>query len=219
MMSPFEILLSFSSSSSVSHALWVHYNSQGLAQLQRMGLCHRALSPQSILVDEERNSITIIDLDRCLRVPYDPNGGEVTDVSAKTLRRLIAPQSWCGAWLACPDILPNNDAPFDGFAIDLWAAASILFIMLTDYLPWKSAREEDPCYSFIMSQGLQKLLKGWELEISPDATNLLQKMLQEDPRNRLTLAEVQHHPWVVRDADALADEGRHPSVTESHVGS
>lgn len=162
------------------------------------------MSLENILVDQYKKSI-IIDLGMCLRVPYANHDGGVIDVSGGTMRRLINPQHPCGKPnYISPEVLQSEQA-FDGFAIDLWATAVILFIMLVGLPPWEFAREEDPRYRMVVRGGLTRMLRSWDREISPDAADLLQRMLRADPRQRLSLLEVQDHPWVTaQDVDASA---------------
>ena len=170
-----------------------------------MGVCHRDMSLENILVDEYTKSV-LIDFGMCLRVPYiDPSGnGGSADVRAGTLRRLITPQHPCGKPnYISPEILKNKE-PFDGFAVDLWAAAVILFIMLVGLPPWEFAREEDPRYRMVVRGGLERMLRSWQRPVSPAAADLLQRMLREHPRERLTLAQIKEHPWVVCDEGEIA---------------
>ncbi|KAL7555361.1 hypothetical protein ACA910_007090 [Epithemia clementina (nom. ined.)] len=177
---------------------WFKQVLEGVSHLQRMGVCHRDMSLENILVDEYRRSV-IIDLGMCLKVPYDSGDDNVTDVSAGTLRRLIQPLIPCGKPnYISPEILKSED-PFDGFAIDLWATGVILFIMLVGLPPWEFAREEDPRYRMVIRGGLERMLNSWDRAISPQAADLLQKMLREDPRQRLSLIEIKDHPWVTSD--------------------
>jgi serine/threonine protein kinase len=162
-----------------------------------MGVCHRDMSLENILVDEYTRSV-VIDLGMCLRVPYD-NGDQVGDVSGGGLRRLIKPLIPCGKPnYITPEVLASNE-PFDGFAIDLWASGVILFIMLVGLPPWEFARPEDPRYKMVTKGKLARMLDSWKRPVSPLAADLLQKMLMEDPRQRLSLTEVKDHPWVVND--------------------
>jgi len=177
---------------------WFTQILDGLTHLQRMGVCHRDMSLENILVDEYTRSI-VIDLGMCLRVPYD-NGGEIGDVTSGGLRRLIRPLIPCGKPnYISPEIL-SSDGPFDGFAIDLWATGVILFIMLVGLPPWEFARPEDPRYKMVIKGKLARMLDSWKRPISAQAADLLQKMLMEDPRQRLSLTEVKDHPWVVGEA-------------------
>ena len=84
----------------------------------------------------------------------------------------------------------------DGFAVDLWSVGVILYIMLTGFHPYDQASRIDPRYQSITDGYLVEQLEAWGVTLSSEAGDLLQAMLQEDPRARLTLAEVMTHPWV-----------------------
>lgn len=145
----------------------------------------------------------IIDMGMCLRVPYNSPDGNVrviTDVSAGTHRRLMKPQGVCGKHnYMSPEVAANTDN-FDGFAIDLWAAGVILYIMLTGFPPYDQANRTDQRFELIIQGRLMEQLRKWDIILSDDAGDLLQKMLQLEPRNRLTLAQVMEHPWVLHEA-------------------
>lgn len=135
----------------------------------------------------------------CLRVPYnDPKRpGAVTDVTRGTTRRLMKPQGVCGKHNYMSPEVYNNKAAFDGFAIDLWAAGVILYIMLTGFPPYDQASRTDQRFDLIINGNLMRQLKSWGMNLSEEAGDLLQSMLLLDPKDRLTLAEVLSHPWVV----------------------
>lgn len=157
------------------------------------------MSLENILVDQYRTAV-VIDLGMCLRIPYDDGtSSSVRDVTSGNMRRLIRPLIPCGKPnYISPEVLKSEEA-FDGFAIDIWAAGVILFIMLVGLPPWEFAREEDPRYRMVVNGGLHRMLVAWNRTISPDAVDLLQKMLREDPRQRLSLLEIKEHRWVMND--------------------
>lgn len=144
----------------------------------------------------------IIDMGMCLRVPYsDPHtgGGTVTDVTRGTNRRLIKPQGVCGKHnYMSPEIFANTDN-FDGFAIDLWAAGVILYIMLTGFPPYDQASRTDQRFELIVTGKLIEQLRNWDIFLSGEAGDLMQHMLRFDPTDRLTLAEIMAHPWVANE--------------------
>lgn len=143
----------------------------------------------------------IIDMGMCLRVPYnDPkNPGRVTDVTRGSTRRLMKPQGVCGKHnYMSPEVMSNIE-PFDGFAIDLWAAGVILYIMLTGFPPYDQANRTDQRFQLIVSGRLAEQLRNWDIFFSDEACDLMQKMLQLHPKQRLTLAQVLAHPWVTND--------------------
>jgi len=177
---------------------WFRQIVNGLYHLQRVGVCHRDLSLENILVDQHSRCV-VIDMGMCLRVPYAADDGTVTDVSAGTLRHLILPQGQCGKPnYISPEVLANTDA-FDGFAIDLWAAGVILFIMLVGLPPFEWACEQDPRFKMITRGGLTGMLAQWGRTISDDAADLLQNMLRQNPSDRLSLTEVMDHRWLTNE--------------------
>eukprot|EP00957_Ditylum_brightwellii_P121277 9248486-Ditylum_brightwellii.AAC.1 len=138
-------------------------------------------------------------LGMCLRVPFGDDDGNIMDVSGGTLRRLMSPQGQCGKPnYISPEVLQNTES-FDGFAIDVWAAGIILFIMLVGLPPFEWANREDPRFRMITKGGLMRMLTQWQRPISPEAGDLLQRMLKEDPKDRLSLVEIMDHQWVVNE--------------------
>jgi len=172
----------------------------GLAHLQKLGVCHRDVSLENILVDRHAKSL-VIDMGMCLRVPFssseeDGSASDVSDASSGTLRRLMTPQGQCGKPnYISPEVL-DNEAPFDGFAIDLWAAGIVLFVMLVGLPPFDWAGPDDARYRMVMKGKLAHMLNKWERPIPADAMDLLARMMREDPADRLCLREVMEHPWV-----------------------
>lgn len=119
-----------------------------------------------------------------------------------------------------PEIFANK-TNFDGFAVDLWSAGVILYIMVTGFPPYDMPAREDERFQIICNGDLMKQLQAWESEcslhsycffdllceltfIAPSLVNisescgdLLQWMLQPNPRDRPTLSQVMLHEWVV----------------------
>lgn len=189
---------------------WFRQILKGLQHLQSVGVCHRDLSLENVLVDT--NNCLIIDMGMCLYVPYnDPvREGSVADATRGTVRRLIKPQGVCGKHnYMSPEIFANT-AAFDGFSIDVWAAGVILYIMLTGFPPYDQASRADQKFDMIVRGDLVRQLEDWNINLSQDAGDLLQSMLLLDPRDRLTLAEVMSHPWVI-------NRETHPPPPSEHL--
>lgn len=196
---------------------------KGLFHLQKKGVYHSNISLENIFVDENNKNLAITGLGRSVRVPYDDpcNLGCITGETEGTPRRLLQllPQDFqaCPAenlmYLA-PEILENEDA-FDGFAADLWAASVSLFILLVGMAPFKSAYHRDAAYAEISSGNLNRLLQSLNINLSGEATDLLQNMLWRDPHKRLTLAQIFDHPWVKGEYFPIL----HKSLSGSHLSS
>jgi len=150
-----------------------------------------------VLVDENSHAL-VIDLGMCIRIPYNaPDGSDgVFDASTGSIRKLVLPQGQCGKPnYITPEILRNTE-PFDGFAVDVWAVGIVLFIMLVGLPPFEWASPDDPRFRLICRGGLDQLLEQWRRPISYPAMDLLQNILREDPRERLSLFQILQHPWV-----------------------
>jgi len=171
---------------------------QGLETLQRANLCHRNLSLETVLI----SGITcnLARLGCALRVPT--SGG---------MLHLIEPQPACGSnpQYIAPELL--KDEPFDGYSVDLWSAGVMLFVMLFgNDLLFAAPVPEDRRFKEISMKGrLKELLACWQsrqlepVSISDTAIDLLQKMLHTEPKDRLTLSQVQEHPWVIGEGETV----------------
>lgn len=159
----------------------------------------------------------------CLRIPHyddaaDPNQQLSTDMEKMSMenekmgalakthrpislrkkpRYLITPQGTCGKWIYMSPEVYRNSESFDGHAVDMWAAGVILFLMLTGFPPWERACMTDERFKYMSAGYLVPMLTEWNLGLSADAMDLLQRMLFLDPRDRLSLDQVRHHPWMV----------------------
>lgn len=195
---------------------WMHQVLTGLENLQSAGVCHRDLSLENLLVHQ--NGALIIDLGMCLRVPLredgastllsnfsgmNMNGGAIATPQGNsflngraTSRSLMRPQGTCGKWIYMSPEIYLNQQPFDGFAVDMWAAGVILFLMLTGFPPWERACATDERFKYMTAGYLVQMLTEWELGLSSDAMDLLQRMLFVDPKDRLSLDQVRAHPWM-----------------------
>lgn len=173
---------------------WFKQLLEGISHFQKNGICHRDLSPENIVIDEQTRSL-IIDMGMCIRIPFsDPMSNELhklTDAQHGTKRRLILPQVQCGKLrYMCPEIYCNQE-PFDGFAADMWTAGTILLFMLTG----TAYKQPFDPYFKCVTRDLPRLLREFKISISPLACHLIQNLLLVDHRMRLTLEEAMEHSW------------------------
>lgn len=175
------------------------------------------MSLENLLVHE--NGCLIIDMGMCLRIPYTTsentslldslNGMSLGDgencndpyaICGKTQpRHLIRPQGTCGKWIYMSPEIYRNEEPFDGFAVDMWAAGVILFLMVTGFPPWERACGTDERFKYMTAGYLVQMLTEWNVGLTSDAMDLLQRMLFIDPQDRLSLDQVRAHPWMVNE--------------------
>eukprot|EP00934_Nitzschia_sp_Nitz4_P002845 Nitzschia sp. Nitz4//scaffold162_size51285//1383//2994//NITZ4_006962-RA/size51285-augustus-gene-0.16-mRNA-1//1//CDS//3329537952//2835//frame0 len=176
---------------------WFRELLQALYHYQKKGVAHRDISLDNILLDDYDRAV-LIDPGMGLRVPYsDPcNPGRVSDVSSGTSRRLMISQGQGGKHMyAAPEVVEGAEA-VDPFAVDLWAAGVVLFVMLVGLAPFKWAHPSDLRFAQVSRGGLRELITSLDIPMSPEAMDLLQGFFWKDPQKRWTLAEVMEHPWV-----------------------
>ncbi|OEU22219.1 ser/thr kinase [Fragilariopsis cylindrus CCMP1102] len=175
---------------------WMDQILNGLENLQKNGICHRDMSLENLLV--HKDGALVIDMGMCLLVPYceeDPT--MCCGLGRLGRRHLIRPQGTCGKWIYMSPEIYRNEEPFDGFAVDMWATGVILFLMLTGFPPWERACQTDERFHYMTAGYLVQMLTEWEIGLSSDGMDLLQRMLFLDPKDRLSLDQVRAHPWMV----------------------
>ena len=198
--------------------------------MQNAGLCHRDMSLENLLVHEsgvliidmgmclripyvDDNTLTN-NLSTSFR-NMSMNGLQQASTQAqlpssqstqeqlylrKRRRNLITPQGTCGKWIYMSPEIYKNREPFDAHAVDMWAAGVILFLMLTGFPPWERACQTDERFRYMTAGYLVQMLTEWQLGLTDDAMDLLQRMLFIDPKDRLSLDQVRAHPWMVNGA-------------------
>ena len=94
----------------------------------------------------------------------------------------------CGtpAYIA-PEILENKG--YEGPQVDLWSSGVVLYAMLSGTVPFK-ANNLSELQSLIMTGSFNEIPK-----ISKEASDLLHKLLQINPKKRITVDEALNHPW------------------------
>jgi serine/threonine-protein kinase SRK2 len=84
---------------------------------------------------------------------------------------------------------------YDGKAADVWSAAVHLYIMLVGWYPFTDPREPQN-----FSKTASNIMRGKfafpkNLPISEECKELITRMLHRDPTKRITIPQIQAHPW------------------------
>jgi len=145
----------------------------GLAYCHRFNICHRDLKPENILLDADHN-IKIADFGMAA---MQPDGQYLT--------------TSCGSpHYAAPEIVSGKQ--YHGNTSDIWSVGIILYAMLNGFLPFDGRDIHDTL----------RLVRKGEYYLSPnlseEASDLIQKMLQKHPENRIAMDEIWSHPLLRR---------------------
>ncbi|CAL5076755.1 unnamed protein product [Urochloa decumbens] len=170
-----------------------HYSEKAAAQLARviigvveachsLGVMHRDLKPENFLFVNQKEDAPLKAIDFGLSMFFKP--GEIfSDVVGSP-------------YYVAPEVLMKDY----GCKVDVWSAGVIIYILLSGVPPFWDESE----------QGIfEQVLKG-ELDFSSDpwpsisesAKDLVRKMLNRNPKKRLTAHEALCHPWVCVDGVA-----------------
>ncbi|KAH8848694.1 Peripheral plasma membrane protein CASK [Schistosoma japonicum] len=86
-----------------------------------------------------------------------------------------------------------------GKAVDAWGCGVLLFLLLSGSLPFYGTR--DVLFTQIVSGRYHRQPQVWNM-ISPEARDLVSRLLEVDPTQRLTIKEALRHPWISQKARA-----------------
>jgi len=100
---------------------------------------------------------------------------------------LIMEQCGTPAYIA-PEIL--RDKGYEGFSADIWSSGVALYAMLYGTVPFKANDMKD------LHKLIMKAKYNLKEDISIKARDLLTRILQRNPRKRMTIPEILEHEWM-----------------------
>ncbi|XP_055766333.1 calcium/calmodulin-dependent protein kinase type II delta 2 chain-like isoform X2 [Salvelinus fontinalis] len=142
------------------------------------GIVHRDLKPENLLLASKLKgaAVKLADFGLAIEVEGDQ-------------------QAWFGfagtpGYLS-PEVLRKD--PY-GKPVDLWACGVILYILLVGYPPFWD-EDQHRLYQQIKAGAYDFPSPEWDT-VTPDAKDLINKMLTINPGKRITTAEALKHPWI-----------------------
>ncbi len=146
----------------------------GLSYCHRFNICHRDLKPENILMDGNRN-IKIVDFGMAALQP-----------ASKWLT------TSCGSpHYASPEVIKAEQ--YRGDKADIWSCGVILFAMLTGTLPFDGTGDWREVINAVLA-GEYSFPPG----LSPQAEDLIFRMLQRNPKERIPIRYMWQHPLIKR---------------------
>ncbi|XP_009603424.1 calcium-dependent protein kinase SK5 [Nicotiana tabacum] len=147
-----------------------------------LGVMHRDLKPENFLFLSSDEDAALKATDFGLSVFYKP-GETFSDVVGSPY--YVAPEVLCKHY---------------GHESDVWSAGVILYILLSGVPPFW-AETDMGIFRQILRGKLDLESEPWP-GISDSAKDLIRKILDRNPKRRLTAHEVLCHPWIVDDTVA-----------------
>lgn len=94
----------------------------------------------------------------------------------------------CGSpCYAAPEMIAGKR--YNGGMVDIWSCGVILFALLAGYLPFEDPNTSN-LYKKILSADYQ--VPNF---VSPEACDLIARILTTDPDKRIKIDQIKHHPW------------------------
>ncbi|KAK9271434.1 hypothetical protein L1049_027025 [Liquidambar formosana] len=144
-----------------------------------LGVMHRDLKPENFLFDTPDEDAKLKATDFGLSVFYKP-GEAFCDVVGSP-------------YYVAPEVLCKHYGP----EVDVWSAGVILYILLSGVPPFW-AETESGIFRQILQGKIDFESQPWPV-ISESAKDLIRKMIERDPKKRISAHEVLCHPWIVDD--------------------
>ncbi|TMX03482.1 calcium-dependent protein kinase SK5 [Solanum lycopersicum] len=145
-----------------------------------LGVMHRDLKPENFLFLSSQEDAALKATDFGLSVFYKP-GETFSDVVGSP-------------YYVAPEVLCKHYGPES----DVWSAGVILYILLSGVPPFW-AETDMGIFRQILRGKLDLESEPWP-GISDSAKDLIRKILDRNPKRRLTAHEVLCHPWIVDDS-------------------
>ncbi|WPK24617.1 hypothetical protein PUMCH_001896 [Australozyma saopauloensis] len=141
----------------------------GIGYLHQFNICHRDLKPENLLLDFNKN-IKIADF-----------GMAALEVDKKLL------ETSCGSpHYASPEIVAGQN--YHGAPSDIWSCGIILFALLTGHLPF----DDENIRKLLLKVQNGKFIMPKDL--SAEAKDLILRMLQVKPQDRISIEQILVHP-------------------------
>ncbi|KAJ3670221.1 hypothetical protein LUZ60_010545 [Juncus effusus] len=140
------------------------------------GVMHRDLKPENFLFGNKKETAPLKAIDFGLSVFFKP-GERFNEIVGSP-------------YYMAPEVLKRNYGP----EIDVWSAGVILYILLCGVPPFWSETEQGVAQAIIRSV-VDFRRDPWP-RVSDHAKDLVKKMLDPDPKKRLTAHQVLEHPWL-----------------------
>ncbi|KAL0921694.1 hypothetical protein M5K25_008794 [Dendrobium thyrsiflorum] len=140
------------------------------------GVMHRDLKPENFLFANIKETAALKVIDFGLSVDFKP-GEHFSEIVGSP-------------YYMAPEVLKRNYGP----EIDVWSAGVILYILLCGVPPFWAETEQGVAQAIIRSV-IDFKRDPWP-KVSDTAKDLVKKMLDPDPKRRLTAQEVLDHPWL-----------------------
>ena len=144
-----------------------------LKYIHSKNIVHRDIKPDNILIDLN-NTIKLCDF------------GVGKEIKQNT-SHIYDP---CGtpAFVAPELLIP--DKPYNPYLTDVWSAGVVLYTMLSGYFPFRGNNDNE------LNDNILQGKYAPIVDITQACSDLMSKLLEINPLKRITLQQIEEHPWM-----------------------
>ena len=143
----------------------------------KKGIAHLDIKLDNIMINPETFSTKLIDFGLC-NFANKINNGIFT-------YRVGSEEYWS------PEMVAEEVTPYCGFKVDVWCLGMVLYCLLNASFPFDPKKRT----SSVRTTGVHPTFRFFQ-PISTSAQDLIRKMLEVNPEERLSMPQVMNHPWM-----------------------
>ncbi|KAK1930128.1 putative serine/threonine-protein kinase [Phytophthora citrophthora] len=151
-----------------------------LAFLHRNHICHRDIKPENILLSGDQYKVADFGV-----AHMNENDSSVGDATALKLRSTEGTYHFLA-----PECTTGDE--YDPYQVDVWAVGVTMFTLLLGTLPFGTSVAS---LSDVMTSIREDALV-LPSDLDPECAALLTQLLEKNPRLRITISQLQDHPWL-----------------------
>ncbi|KAI8073461.1 kinase-like domain-containing protein [Gilbertella persicaria] len=138
-----------------------------VAYLDRIGICHRDIKDENIVIDRDYK-VKLIDFGSSVLIPRDPT---------QCFTRFYGTVSF-----ASPEILMSQ--PYRAEPAEIWSLGVLLFTLLFGEIPFPDSKS-----------AIEGRIIKPKISVSNECKHLIDSLLKKNPEHRLDIHQVLKHPW------------------------
>lgn len=142
-----------------------------VVHLAENNIVHGDIKDENIIIDGKTGQIKLIDFGSNKRFAPEDHFERYTGT----------PQ------MACPEAASNQ--PFNPMRQELWSLGVLLYILLTGDYPFETAND-------IREGNIKRIADDILLEVSEDSLDVIERLLQPDSHQQMTLEQLRRHRWL-----------------------
>ena len=159
---------------------------EALEYVHAKGYCHKDIKPDNLLFDKDFN-LLLCDFSFSLPLA-DPAKDSFDESRFRGTRQYKSPEM-------------HLNLPFDEIPADIFAAGKTLFLLTLGKTPFATSTSDDSYYSLLLSKKYDRFWNYHTRKLSagsiptPEFRDMFEKLVEPDPKKRITIPEIKKHPW------------------------